>query len=91
MVVTMILQEFYADFIAVDPYHLTLNMPSNHHYMLPAVLDPTSLQHFCDRTVDGIGAVFLALKRRPIIRYSRTSDIAKRIAHEAAVSKVVLL
>ncbi|XP_022749447.1 vacuolar protein sorting-associated protein 45 homolog [Durio zibethinus] len=77
-------QEFYADFIAVDPCHFTLNMPSNHHYMLPAVVDPTSLQHFCDRAVDSIGAVFLALKRRPIIRYSRTSDIAKRIAHETA-------
>ncbi|XVF37112.1 hypothetical protein REPUB_Repub19eG0117500 [Reevesia pubescens] len=82
--VTLMLQEFYADFIAVDPYHFTLNMPANHHYMLPAVMDPSSLQHFCDRAVDGIGAVFLALKRRPIIRYSRTSDIAKRIAHETA-------
>ncbi|KAK6257667.1 hypothetical protein QUC31_001126 [Theobroma cacao] len=78
------LQEFYADFIAVDPYHFMLNMPSNHHYMLPAVVDPSSLQHFCDRAVDGIGALFLALKRRPIIRYSRTSDIAKRIAQETA-------
>ncbi|KAE8720957.1 Vacuolar protein sorting-associated protein 45-like protein [Hibiscus syriacus] len=77
-------QEFYADFIAVDPYHFTLNMPSNHYYILPAVLDPSNLQNFCDRAVDGIGAVFLALKRRPIIRYSRTSDIAKRVAHEAA-------
>ena len=91
IVVTLILQEFYADFIAVDPYHFTLNMPSNYHYMLPAVLDPSSFQHFCDRAVDGIGAVFLALKRRPIIRYSRTSDIAKRIAHETAVSKIALL
>lgn len=77
-------QEFYADFVAVDSYHFSLNMPSNHHYMLPAVVDPSSLQHYCDRIVDGIAAVFLALKRRPIIRYSRTSDIAKRISHEAS-------
>ncbi|OMO49888.1 Sec1-like protein [Corchorus olitorius] len=70
--------EFYADFVAIDPCHFTLNMPSNHHYMLPAVVDPSSLQQFCDRTVDGIGAVFLALKRRPTIRYSRASDIAKK-------------
>lgn len=55
-------------------------------YMLPAVVDPSALQQFCERVVDGISAVFLALKRRPIIRYSRTSDIAKRIAHEASVS-----
>ncbi|OMP11403.1 Sec1-like protein [Corchorus olitorius] len=45
-------EEFYADFVAIDPCHFTLNMPSNHHYMLPAVMDPSSLQQFCDRTVD---------------------------------------
>lgn len=77
-------QEFYTDFVAVEPYHFTLNIPSNHLYMLPAVVDPSSLQHFCDRIVDGIAAVFLALKRRPVIRYQRTSDIAKRIAQETA-------
>ncbi|CAN6543562.1 hypothetical protein ACFX13_034774 [Malus domestica] len=78
------LQEFYADFVATDPYHFTLNMPSNHMYMLPAVVDHSNLQRLCDRVVDGIAAVFLALKRRPVIRYQRTSDIAKRIAQETA-------
>ncbi|KAK4340913.1 hypothetical protein RND71_039414 [Anisodus tanguticus] len=78
------LQEFYADFVVLDPYHFTLNMASNHMYMLPAVVDPSGLQQFCDRVVDEISAVFLALKRRPIIRYSKTSDIAERIAHEAS-------
>ncbi|KAJ9675182.1 hypothetical protein PVL29_024218 [Vitis rotundifolia] len=77
-------QEFYADFVAIDPFHFTLNMPSNHIYMLPAVVDPSGLQRYCDRVVDGIGAIFLALKRRPVIRYQRTSDIAKRIAQETA-------
>lgn len=77
-------QEFYADFVAVDPYHFTLNIPSNHTYMLPAVVDPGNLQHFCDRVVDGIAAVFLAMKRRPVIRYQRTSDVAKRIAQETS-------
>ncbi|KAK1275537.1 hypothetical protein QJS04_geneDACA023269 [Acorus gramineus] len=77
-------QEFYADFVAIDPCHFTLNVPLNHIYMLPAVVDPPSSQNFCDRAVDGIAAVFLALKRRPVIRYQRTSDIAKRIAQEAS-------
>ncbi|KAL0369312.1 UNVERIFIED_CONTAM: Vacuolar protein sorting-associated protein 45, partial [Sesamum calycinum] len=81
-------QEFYADFVAIDAYHFTFNIASNHMYMLPAVVDPSSLQQFCDRVIDGIAAIFLALKRRPVIRYSRTSDIAKRIAQEA--SEVVL-
>ena len=54
-------------------------------YMLPASIDPSGLQNFCDRVVDGIAALFLALKRRPVIRYQRTSDIAKRVAQETAV------
>ncbi|XP_030951567.1 vacuolar protein sorting-associated protein 45 homolog [Quercus lobata] len=78
------IQEFYVDFVAIDPYHFTLNMPSNHIYMLPAVVDTSNLPHFCDRVVDGIASIFLSLKRRPIIRYQRTSDIAKRIAQETA-------
>lgn len=83
------LQEYYADFVAGDPYHFTLNMASNHLYMLPAVVDPSGLQRYSDRVVDGIAAVFLALKRRPVIRYQRTSDTAKRIAQETAVSEIV--
>lgn len=86
ILIFLLMQEFYADFVAVDPYHFTLNMASNHMYMLPAVVDPSGLQHFCDRVVDGLAAIFLALKRRPVIRYSHTSDIAKRIAQEAMVS-----
>ncbi|KAI4318614.1 hypothetical protein MLD38_032293 [Melastoma candidum] len=77
-------QEFYADFVAVDPYHFTLNILANYVYMLPAVLDPQKLQQYCDRVVDGIAAVFLSLKRRPAIRYQRTSDICKRIAQESS-------
>lgn len=76
-------QEFYADFVAIDMHHFTLNLPANHLYMLPVALDPSKLQCYCDRIVDGISAIFLAQKRRPIIRYQRTSDIAKRIAHES--------
>jgi len=66
-------------------------MPSNYIYMLPAVVDPSALQRFSDRVVEGLAAVFLTLKRRPVIRYQRTSDIAKRIAHEASVSSCHLV
>ncbi|KAI5012655.1 hypothetical protein ZWY2020_024921 [Hordeum vulgare] len=76
------IQEFYADFCAIDPFHFTLNIHNNHIYMLPTVVDPPGMQSFCDRAVDGIASVFLALKRRPVIRYQRTSDVAKRIAQE---------
>ncbi|XP_004290560.1 PREDICTED: vacuolar protein sorting-associated protein 45 homolog [Fragaria vesca subsp. vesca] len=77
-------QEFYADFVAIDPYHFTLNMLSNHVYMLPAVEADSKLECFRHRVVDGIASIFLALKRRPVIRYQRTSDIAKTIAQDTA-------
>nr|CAB3449868.1 unnamed protein product [Digitaria exilis] len=77
-------QEFYADFCAIDSYHFTLNIQNNHMYMLPTVVDPPGMRSFCDRAVDGIASVFLALKRRPVIRYQRTSDVAKKIAQETA-------
>jgi hypothetical protein len=83
-------QEFYADFCAIDPYHFTLNIQNNHMYMLPTVVDPPGMQSFCDRAVDGIASVFLALKRRPVIRFQRTSDVAKRIAQETAVGQLSL-
>ncbi|XP_074263694.1 vacuolar protein sorting-associated protein 45 homolog [Silene latifolia] len=78
------LQEFYADFVAGDPCHFSLNIRSNHLYMLPVAMDPSIMQQYCDRIVDGISTVFLAMKRRPFIRYQRTSDIAKRIAQDTS-------
>ncbi|CAM6095667.1 unnamed protein product [Calypogeia fissa] len=77
-------QEFYADYFAIDPYHFTLNLPSNYLCMLPTVLDPQNSQLACDRMVEGIAAVFLSMKRRPAIRYQRSSEICKRVASETA-------
>ncbi|KAG0500044.1 hypothetical protein HPP92_000116 [Vanilla planifolia] len=51
-------QEFFADFCAIDPYHFTLNLHMNY--------------------------IFPSNKRRPVIRYQRTSDVAKRIANETS-------
>ncbi|KAF9588405.1 hypothetical protein IFM89_009420 [Coptis chinensis] len=56
--------EFYADFSAIDLHHFSLKFPSNHIYMLLVVVDHSSLQNFSDRVIDGISAVFLALKRQ---------------------------
>ncbi|KAI5420248.1 hypothetical protein KIW84_044153 [Lathyrus oleraceus] len=55
-------QEFYANFVAIDPYHFTFYVPSNYIYMLPAVIDPSALQRFSDRVVEGLAAVFLGIK-----------------------------
>ncbi|KAK9676741.1 hypothetical protein RND81_11G097000 [Saponaria officinalis] len=47
-------------------------------------LEHSNLQHYYDLVVEGISTVFLALKRRPFIRYQQTSDIAKLIAQHTA-------
>ncbi|CAK8575522.1 unnamed protein product [Lathyrus sativus] len=51
-------QEFYADFVAIDPYHFTFHVPSNYIYMLPAGIDPPALQRLSDRVVEGLAALF---------------------------------
>ncbi|KAJ7561819.1 hypothetical protein O6H91_03G042600 [Diphasiastrum complanatum] len=76
-------QEFFADFVAIDPFHFTLNLPLNHLYMIPAKVDRQKIQLVSDRMVEGISSVFLALRKRPIIRYSRSSEIARRVAQDA--------
>lgn len=85
---TWVWQEFFADYFAIDPYHFTLNLPSNYLCMLPTVLDPQNSQLACDRIVEGIAAVFLSMKRRPAIRYQRSSEISKRVAQDAAVGAI---
>ncbi|KAF3520917.1 hypothetical protein DY000_02062292 [Brassica cretica] len=65
--------EFYADFVAGDPISFHIE-----YAVKPPIYDPSSCRSLW------FAAVFLALKRRPVIRYQRTSDTAKRIAHETA-------
>lgn len=77
-------QEFYADYFAIDPFHFTLDLHANHVSMLPTVVDPQNSQQACDRMLDAIAAVFLSLKKRPVIRYERSSEIARRVAQDAA-------
>ncbi|KAJ2311652.1 vacuolar protein sorting-associated protein 45, partial [Coemansia sp. RSA 2704] len=73
-------QEFYADFYAATPhlFHMGLT-PATHplfgegHSWNPGALS---------RTVQGLGAVLLALKRRPNIRYERNSAMALKLGQE---------
>lgn len=79
------LQEFFADYFAIDPFHFSLNLPANHVCLMPTVLDPQMSQQVVDRIVEGVTSLCLSLKRRPLVRYSRTSEIARRVAQDAAV------
>ncbi|KAJ9600038.1 hypothetical protein L9F63_009655 [Diploptera punctata] len=68
-------QEFYGDFLAVSPHVFSLNIVGCAQGL---VWNHTHLQ----RTVQGITAVLLSLKKCPFIRYQNNSEMAKRLAEK---------
>eukprot|EP00002_Diphylleia_rotans_P018419 TRINITY_DN3567_c0_g3_i7.p1 TRINITY_DN3567_c0_g3~~TRINITY_DN3567_c0_g3_i7.p1 ORF type:complete len:549 (-),score=130.31 TRINITY_DN3567_c0_g3_i7:1374-3020(-) len=70
-------QEFFCDFYPVSPDLFSLNIPTciTHN---DAAQDVRIIARICD----GIGSSILAFKRKPSIRYSRTSELAERVARE---------
>ncbi|KAJ1569485.1 vacuolar protein sorting-associated protein 45 [Cladochytrium tenue] len=76
-------QEFFADFLAVnsDLFSLGVSAPSQ-----PLFVENSGTwdgRTFA-RVTEGILSVLLALKKKPLIRYQRTSAIAKKLAAEVA-------
>ncbi|XP_066530962.1 vacuolar protein sorting-associated protein 45 [Hoplias malabaricus] len=66
-------QEFYGDFIAVNPHLFSLNLQgvARGRSWEPSVLP---------RVTQGLTSVLLSLKKCPMIRYQLSSDMAKRLA-----------
>uniref|UniRef100_A0A3Q3N957 Vacuolar protein sorting-associated protein 45 n=1 Tax=Mastacembelus armatus TaxID=205130 RepID=A0A3Q3N957_9TELE len=66
-------QEFYGDFIAVNPHLFSLNLQgvSRGRSWEPSMLS---------RCTQGLTSVLLALKKCPMIRYQLSSDMSKRLA-----------
>ena len=73
-------QEYYADYYPINRDLFSLNIEST------LGLTPHQSQLNLDRICDGLAAVLLSLKRRPLIRYEKTSELAQRTAQELAVS-----
>ncbi|XP_049850577.1 vacuolar protein sorting-associated protein 45-like [Schistocerca gregaria] len=69
-------QEFYADYRAINHDTWTLNLFG------PGVLSPVSVEWpMClSRSTDGIISMLLSLKLCPYIRYQRTSELASQLA-----------
>ncbi|CAB1351051.1 unnamed protein product [Coregonus sp. 'balchen'] len=65
-------QEFYGDFIAVNPHLFSLNLSG---VAKGRSWEPTLLP----RTTQGLTSVLLALRKCPMIRYQLSSDMAKRL------------
>ncbi|XP_070202635.1 vacuolar protein sorting-associated protein 45-like isoform X2 [Littorina saxatilis] len=66
-------QEFYGDYIAVNPHLFSLNIVgcSQSLNWVPAHLS---------RTVQGLTSVLLSLKKCPMIRYQNSSEMARKLA-----------
>eukprot|EP00163_Fabomonas_tropica_P009627 TRINITY_DN1944_c0_g1_i3.p1 TRINITY_DN1944_c0_g1~~TRINITY_DN1944_c0_g1_i3.p1 ORF type:complete len:525 (-),score=148.96 TRINITY_DN1944_c0_g1_i3:65-1639(-) len=72
-------QEYYADYYAINPDFFSLNIPSCSN-MMPPSWD----QKLFDRVADGLIACLLSLKKRPHIRYESSSELTQRLAQEVA-------
>ncbi|KAJ3145687.1 vacuolar protein sorting-associated protein 45 [Geranomyces variabilis] len=74
-------QEYYADFLAIQPelFHLNVSAPTSPLYV--ENLSTWDTKTF-GRVTEGILAMLLALKKKPLIRYEKSSALAKKLASE---------
>ena len=81
----MILKEYFADYAPILPSLYSLNhVPTNNRPLYGT--SPNSWdQKALDRSVQGIIAVLLSLKKKPIIRYEKSSSMAKKLGVEIQV------
>ena len=75
------IQEHFADYVVINPDLLTLNLgfPKQRLWSNnPDAWNPDSLQ----RATEGIIALLLSLKKKPLIRFEKNSLMAKKLATE---------
>lgn len=77
-------QEVFADFFIINSDLYSINLPPPSSPWGPTGASPNNWSnHFLTRSVDGLFASLLALKRcSPLIRYDRNSPLAKKLAAE---------
>ncbi|KAJ3055214.1 vacuolar protein sorting-associated protein 45 [Rhizophlyctis rosea] len=81
------LQEYFADYLAInqDLYSLNVSFPDWHLFVEnSSTWDTNALS----RVAEGILSVLLSLKKKPLIRFEKSSALAKKLAAE--ISEVVL-
>ncbi|GBE83113.1 Vacuolar protein sorting-associated protein [Sparassis crispa] len=75
-------QEYFADYAPILPCLFSLNhTPTAAHPLYgssPNAWDPRALE----RAVQGVTAVLLSLKKKPVIRYEKSSSMAKKLGVE---------
>ena len=74
-------QEYFADYLVINPDFMSLNLdyPARRVWGTgPELWNPDALR----RSADGVLALLLSLKKKPLIRYARNSLLAKKLATE---------
>ncbi|KAL2911852.1 vacuolar protein sorting-associated protein 45 [Polyrhizophydium stewartii] len=74
-------QEYFADFLAVNPDLFSLNVATPEYPLFvenSSSWDTSTLA----RVTEGVCSVLLALKKKPLIRYERNSALARKLAAE---------
>ena len=75
------IQEYFGDYIVVNPdlWSLDLGFPKQRIWgNTPEAWNPDALQ----RSTEGVTALLLSLKKKPLIRYEKNSLMAKKLATE---------
>ena len=78
------IQEFYGDYLAINNDLFTFNLT---YPTFPVYGDSSQMWdgRTFQRVVEGLMAVLLSLKKRPLIRYEKNSSLGKRLAAEIQV------
>ncbi|RBR16597.1 hypothetical protein FVER53590_09153 [Fusarium verticillioides] len=79
--VVKLVQEHFADYNVINPdlFSFSFTLPQQRIWAgSPDTWNPDSLQ----RCSEGLVAVLLSLKKKPLIRYQKTSPLAKKLASE---------
>ncbi|KAI9017038.1 Sec1-like protein [Gaertneriomyces semiglobifer] len=73
-------QEYFADCLAINSDLFSLNIRTPLYTENLQTWDPRTFQ----RSTDGILALLLSLKKKPLIRYERSSALARKLAAEVS-------
>ncbi|KAF2218261.1 vacuolar protein sorting-associated protein 45 [Elsinoe ampelina] len=71
-------QEYFADFLIINPDLMDLSLQTRLWSNSPDMWNQDSLT----RSTEGVIALLLALKKKPLIRYQKNSFLAKKLATE---------
>ncbi|KAK5095568.1 vacuolar protein sorting-associated protein 45 [Exophiala xenobiotica] len=79
--VVKVVQEYFADYNVVNPDLMSLNLNYPRHKLWSHSPDMWNTDDLA-RTTEGVMALLLSLKKNPLIRYQKTSLMAKKLATE---------